>query len=49
MSKTKEALAERTIRSLKTIFTVTLKTMATSLYTDYLNLSLPLTLKETVR
>ena len=41
MSETKAASAERTIRSLKKIFTVTWKIMCTSIYTNYLNLSPP--------
>ena len=41
MSETKAAFAERTIRSLKNIFTVTWKILGTSIYTNYLNLSLP--------
>ena len=41
MSETKAAFAERTIRSLKIIFTVTWKILDTIIYTNYLNLSLP--------
>ena len=41
VSETKAAFAERTIRSLKNIFTVTWKIMGTSIYTNYLNLSPP--------
>ena len=40
MSETKVAFAERTTRSLKNFFTVTWKFMDTSIYTNYLNLSL---------
>ena len=47
MSETKAAFAERTIR--KKLFTVTWKIFDTSIYTNYLNLSLPETLEETVR
>ena len=41
MSETKAAFAERTIRSLKKFFTVTWKILGTSIYTNYLILSLP--------
>ena len=41
MSETKAAFAERTMRSLKIIFSVTWKILGTSIYTNYLNLSLP--------
>ena len=41
MSETKAAFAERTIRSLKSILTVTWKILGTSIYTNYLHLSLP--------
>ena len=41
MSQTKAAVAERTIRSLKNILYRTWKILGTSIYTNYLNLSLP--------
>ena len=41
MSETKAAFAERTIRSLKIILSVKWKMLGTSIYTNYLNLSLP--------
>ena len=41
MSETKAAFAERTIRSLKIILYRYMKIMGTSIYTNYLNLSLP--------
>ena len=41
MSETKAVFAERRIRSMKKFFTVTWQIMDTSVYTNYLNLSLP--------
>ena len=41
MSETKAAFAERTIRSLKNIFGVKWRILDTSIYTNYLNISLP--------
>ena len=40
-SETKTVFAERTLRSLTKFFTVTWKILGTSIYTNYLNLSLP--------
>ena len=41
MSETNAAFAKRTLRSLKKIVTVTWKIFGTSIYTNYLNFSLP--------